>query len=352
VRVTARLCEVVVALGRPAVEIALDDGEGHVGLGEAAPLAGFSRDDLDASRAALLAVAARLAAVDVDDRREAPAVVARALEPLGDALDVAPSARFAVECALLDLVARRRGLPLHVAIGGPRPYRRVETNALLAADRPASELVALAEAAVRRGARAIKVKLRASDDEGFARELDALRALRAALPDVELRLDPNARFTLADAPRRLASLAPLAPRYVEQPVPPGHLTRLGAVAVPLAADESLVDPREADAALASDAVAVCVIKPALLGGLVRSLELASRAQATGRAAVVTHSFDGAVGFAAACELALALPAAPLACGLDPAGVLAPAEAARLPQLGEAFAVRGCDEPGLALRSPA
>ncbi len=40
----------------------------------------------------------------------------------------------------------------------------------------------------------------------------------------------------------------------------------------------------------------------------------------------------------------------LACGLDPAGVLAPADAARLPQLAVAGAVIGVAAPGLGLRS--
>jgi L-alanine-DL-glutamate epimerase-like enolase superfamily enzyme len=53
----------------------------------------------------------------------------------------------------------------------------------------------------------------------------------------------------------------------------------------------------------------------MLGGLARCLALAARARAAGVDAVVTHSFDGPIATAAACELALAL-APRRAVGLD------------------------------------
>jgi L-alanine-DL-glutamate epimerase-like enolase superfamily enzyme len=250
---------------------------------------------------------------------------------------------------LLDLVARARGVPLRVALGGARPYDVVPVNGLARADRPADELVAEVRACAARGLSAVKVKLRARDEAGFAREVAALVRVRAALPTLELRLDPNASWSLDDAPRRLAALAPVSPRYVEQPVPRGDLARLAVGAVAFAADESLADAVEADAVFAADACAAYVIKPSIVGGVARALGLAARAASLRRGVVVTHAFDGPVGFAVACEVALALGHAPLACGLDPAGVLPPADAARLPQLDVPGVVRGAAAPGLGLR---
>ncbi len=334
--------------GRAGVVLSIGDGAGREGVGEAAPLAGFARDDLAAAISAIRGALPQLG--DLDDLGAAAGVVERALAPVEHLLHAAPSARFAIETALLDRVARRRGVPLRVAIGGPRSYDRVAVNGLVKADLAPAELCARAEAIAARPVAAIKIKLRARDDAGFARELAGLARLRAALPHVEIRLDPNAAWTPDQAIDRLAALAPIRPRYVEQPVARGELARLGPTPVPIAADESLADPAEAEAIFEADACAVYVVKPAIVGGLLRALAIAARAQALGRDVVVTHAFDGPVGFAAACELALALPREPLACGLDPAGVLAPADAARLPQLAVAGAVIGVAAPGLGLRS--
>jgi L-alanine-DL-glutamate epimerase-like enolase superfamily enzyme len=59
-----------------------------------------------------------------------------------------------------------------------------------------------------------------------------------------------------------------------------------------------------------------VLKPAHLG-LSRCLVLAETAATRGLGLIVTHSFDGDIGHAAACALAAALPAKPWPCGLAP-----------------------------------
>jgi o-succinylbenzoate synthase len=335
--------------GRDAMSLSIGDGHGRAGLGEAAPLPGFSRDDVGACASALRAAIHGLPEIaEVEPPLDA---VARALAAVEPALAAAPTGRFALETALLDLLARRRGEPLRRILGGPRPYDRVPVNGLVLAGASPDELVARASALRARGIGAIKVKLRARDAQGFARELDGLARLRAAQPELELRLDVNGAWSIDDARVRLEALRPLAPRFVEQPVARGDLALLGPCAVPWAADESLVDAAQSEALLDGGACSVLVLKPALLG-LARALSLATRAQARGVDVVVTHAFDGPVGFAAACELALGLPRAPLACGLDPEGVLGPAERRRLPQLAVDGVVVGAAAPGLGVEVPA
>lgn len=99
--------------------------------------------------------------------------------------------------------------------------------------------------------------------------------------------------------------------------------------VPLAADESLRDAEVAKRLLDAPAVSVIVLKPTLLGGIDRCLDLGLRATRSGQRCVVTHGFEGPVGHGAACELALGLApfdrggteSRPLAQGLDRQGVL-------------------------------
>jgi len=91
---------------------------------------------------------------------------------------------------------------------------------------------------------------------------------------VELRLDPNGRWSIDEARRRLERLAPLAPAFVEQSVRPGDLVRLGPCAVPWAADESLGLAGVAEELSQDTGCGAFVIKPAALGVL-RSRELAA-----------------------------------------------------------------------------
>jgi L-alanine-DL-glutamate epimerase-like enolase superfamily enzyme len=267
-------------------------------------------------------------------------------------LDAAPSARLAVETALLDLLAQRRGTSVAALLGSAG--ERAPLNALLLAP-PLDTLADRAAALAARGFTALKIKLRARDDGGFARELAALHEVRARLPlPFELRLDPNAAWTLDEARLRLDALAPVAPRYVEQPVAADVLHRLGEQAVPWAADESLAEPAQIERLLTARGCAAFVLKPAILGGLLRARALALRAQDRGIDVVVTHLFDGPFSLAACCELAASLPRPPLASGLAPHEDL-PAFAANLggvsiPQLAEPGFARSSGGPGLGVRS--
>lgn len=331
---------------RSSARLTLRDDAGREGQGDAAPLAPFSREDIEGCARALDR-ARDVGAIDLD----LPAIdaISRALAGVAAALDAAPSARFAIEAALCDLIAQRRATSVAAILGGGA-YDRVATNALLVAP-PVETLADRAEALARSGFSAIKIKLRAASEEGFERELGALREVRERLPfPYDLRLDPNGAWSLDEAARRLDALAPIAPRYVEQPVAARDLHRLGERAVPWAADESLAIPALVPALLSSRGCAAFVLKPAALGGIFAARDLALRAQDHGLDVVVTHFFDGPFAVAAACELALSLPRPPIACGLAPHEELARFGAFAIPQLDEPCFARSSGGPGLGVRS--
>jgi o-succinylbenzoate synthase len=341
-----RLAHVTRPPARPSLWIEVKDSGGTTGRGEASPLPPFSREDVPTCARVLEAVFPRLGAID----EAAPIgdAIRAAFAPVLSDLKSTPSARFALETALLDLLARRRGLSVAVLLAGGSASREVPINALLIAEPPedlADRAVALAAA----GYRAIKIKLRARDEAGFARELAALHALRERLPwPFEIRLDPNGAWSIDDARRRLGELAPIAPRYVEQPVSAAELVDLGVCAVPWAADESLGDPADHARLLGDPGCAAFVLKPAILGSLLVARDLAVRARAHGKDAVVTHLFDGPIALAAAAELALSLPSPVLAAGLDPHDRLGDWPRVAVPQLARRGAVIAAKTPGLGL----
>lgn len=349
--VDARLASRVLDGARRGLVLSLTDDEGRVGLGEATPLPGFSPDTADEDERALAELPGALGALDPPAEGATPTAAAsailRALAPLSPRLRHLPAARFALETALLDLLGQRLGLSMSACLGGHGRYADVQVNGLLTTSVALPEMLERARALAARGVRAIKVKLRSRGEDGFARDLEALRALRREHPGVELRLDANAAWSLDEAPRRLALLAPLGPRFVEQPVAPELLHHLGAREVPWAADESLAVEGMPERLLEAEGCAAFILKPAMLG-LLRAYALGCRAQARGIDAVVTHLFDGPIALAASCELALALPRPPLACGLDAHAGLEAWPAIRIPQLREGGLVAASDRPGLGI----
>ena len=144
---------------RVAVRIRLHDDQGRLGLGEALPLPGYSRDDADGAERLLAALARQLAeeGLVVPAGAVGAALIEATLAPHAQALAAAPSARFALECALLDLLARRAGVTAAAWLAGGRPLQQVPVSVLLPDDVPAA--VAAAAAAAARGHRVLKLKI-------------------------------------------------------------------------------------------------------------------------------------------------------------------------------------------------
>src|SRR5690606_23463656 len=119
------------------------------------------------------------AEVDIDS--EDPLTLAARLIP-----EDLPSARFAVEAALLDLVGRARNLSVAALLAEREPAGTIATAALI--DDP-EMAVARARTALDASAGALKVKIGRPNE---ALEIEMLYALRRELgPDVRIRADAN-----------------------------------------------------------------------------------------------------------------------------------------------------------------
>ncbi|HEX3480608.1 MAG TPA: enolase C-terminal domain-like protein [Kofleriaceae bacterium] len=344
---------------RAAVLVEVRSDRGAIGLGEAAPLPGMSPDTLaDAEHA--IAAFARLAGAELADREAARLLVAATTAP--------PAARFALETALFDALAREHGITLaallrapgrgpgtapdphvgakpslpattaggadlpraHADAGAPVPTRAsglLDTTGPRVGAMPRVPLAAVvdnpdaARRAFAAGIRCLKIKLGADDP------LDRVRAIAAAVPGATLRIDANRSWPPAEVLDRLAALAALPIEYVEEPCRDAHRLLAGPLPCKLALDESLIElsADELATALRSPALAALILKPALLGGLSACLALAAQAGAFGVAAVASHTLEGPIGTAACAELALALAAddaSGTAAGLAPHPALA------------------------------
>ncbi|MDZ7702565.1 MAG: o-succinylbenzoate synthase [Halobacteriales archaeon] len=280
-------------------------GDGPVGIGEATPLPGWT-EDLDRCLAAI--EDAIDGASSLDSRASLPVMTET------------PAARHGLELAVLDRAARAAGEPLYRQLGGHRRVSTVPVNATVG-DAGVEETVQEAEEAVAAGFGTVKLKVGArSVDEDLAR----VEAVRTAVGDgPELRVDVNAAWSAETADQAVAALDDLDVSLVEQPLAPddldGHAALRGQ-GVEIALDETL-RTHAVDAIVEAGAADVLVLKPMVLGGVGRALEVAERATAAGLGVIVTTTVDGAVARTAAVHLAAALDI-DRACGLATAELLA------------------------------
>jgi L-alanine-DL-glutamate epimerase-like enolase superfamily enzyme len=207
-----------------------------------------------------------------------------------DALQAAmpPSAaRNALDCALLDLEAKRSGRRIWDWLGRDTP-RPCVTAYTISLGSPETMAAAAARAAHRP---LLKIKLGGDGDDL------RIAAVRKAAPDSELIVDANEAWTEANIEHNLAACAQARVTLVEQPLPAGQDERLERIQRPIAvcADESVHD-RASLAGLREryDAVNIKLDKT---GGLTEALTMADAATAQG--------FDIMVGCMVATSLAMA-----------------------------------------------
>ncbi|MBX5481043.1 MAG: o-succinylbenzoate synthase [Myxococcaceae bacterium] len=280
-----------------------------VGVGECTPLVEFGGpEDVASAQQALKAACAWLMEQSVP---EPVAALERWLDEC-EALHERPASRHAVECALLDLIAQAEGVPLR-RILGEQPRTTVPVNALLTAQ-SAAELATEGRAALAAGFTTVKVKVGVGPLELDVERLGALRA--AVGPDLRIRVDANGAWSANEAMMHLRALAPVGLELCEQPVPAADLDALEAVRragiCPIAADEALVT---GGLMLPTTKADVLVLRPMVLGGLLRTVRLGWEAQRSGLRVFVASSLEGPVGRAAAAHAAAALPDCGLAHGL-------------------------------------
>lgn len=207
----------------------------------------------------------------------------------------------AIETALCDRAARAAGLPLARWLN-PHAARRVRVNGV-------------SPGGLATSADILKLKL-PGDVQGALKVIEAARAPM-------LRLDANRGFSSDDATTLLRAIAHLPIEHIEEPLReptlPGLLDLQALVPFPIAVDESLAELGVK--AVLSSGLRRIIVKPMLLGGPLRTLEIAGQAQIAGIDVVVTTAMDSAVGAWMAAHVAAALDNG-LAHGLDTARWLA------------------------------
>lgn len=286
---------------RSGLLLRVRDDSGLVGQGEASPLPGYSHESLQQAHAAL-------STLDAGWLRELTTLPADALLSAIARSPVArlPSARFALETAVLDVQGQLQGKPLWRLLCEHEP-NPVPLATLLPATSDDNALAA-AEAAWRSGVRTFKVKIMPGVERSA--QFSLLQRLRDRFgKELSLRLDANRGFDEKTA--QLQHLAQSGPDYVEEPCSPNALAH-AQLPFPVAFDETLSEPEHEKFVatwLHAHPDSVLVLKPMKLGGFAECRRWAARARDAGARVALSHLFDGPVALWACCQLALSLPGA-------------------------------------------
>jgi L-alanine-DL-glutamate epimerase-like enolase superfamily enzyme len=286
-------------LNRPAVFIRAVDEDGVEGWGEAwcnFPAPGAEH------RARL--VNEVLAPAVVGRKFDGPAQVFETLTQGTDvlALQSGEAGPFAqaiagIDLALWDLHARRRKLPLWRLLGGHSPKIKVYASGINPADAAQA-----AEAALKRGHRALKLKV------GFGTDTDLanLAALRLVAGAGMLAADANQGWAVEQALEILPRLREFDLRWLEEPIradrPRSEWQALHAGAgMPLAAGENIASREGFEQVLAEDVLGVVQPDMAKWGGFTLCAGLAPDILKAGKT-FCPHYLGGGIGLLASAHL--------------------------------------------------
>jgi len=235
-----------------------------------------------------------------------PRIVGRDIETARDLLDRLAFikgnqfARAALDIAWWVLDAKRRGLPLHRALGGTA--ERVAVGADFGIQDSLDMLMAKIQGAIDAGFPRVKLKFRPGWD------LPMVEAVRATFPDFTFHVDCNAAYTPADT-ELFRKLDRFGLAMIEQPLADDGMSlinhadlqrRLG---TPVCLDESAQSLAHVQAAIRLGSCRVVNIKMARVGGLTESREIQALCAQHDIPCWVGGMLESAIGGAICAELA-------------------------------------------------
>lgn len=266
-----------------------EDGRLSRGEGSPDPFFGETTESIEAEVRSALALLA-----------EDPSDVAELKRRLDERFPHGGAASCALDILGYDRAAQAAGVPLRRFLGldgadaPPTSFTIGIAEPSVMADRAA--------AAGAKGFRVLKVKLGHGEDQ---RILEGIRERFSGT----IRVDPNAAWTVDEAPARIAAIAKYGIEFVEQPTPPDDIAGLRHVRehseLPIVADEAAVRVHDVERlAAACDGINVKLQKS---GGLGEARAMVARAHELGLKVMLgCRAAETSVAIAAAAHLAPAV----------------------------------------------
>lgn len=209
-----------------------------------------------------------------------------------------PMARAGLEMAMWDLLGKVQGESLQVMLGGEGS--RVPVGISLGIQDDPAQLERRIAAAVQAGYPRVKLKIEPGHD------VEVLRRVRSAFPDLTLQVDANAAYTRDDF-KQLEALDEFGLTMLEQPLAEadwlGHQGLQARLNTPICLDESIHSAADARMAIELGACEIINIKAGRVGGLSEAVEIHDLCRRSGIAVWCGGLLETGIGRAA--NLALA-----------------------------------------------
>ncbi len=210
----------------------------------------------------------------------------------------------AFDMALYDLIARIHSVPLYRIFGGEN-NRDIVTDMTIGLG-PAIEMAKKATKYREQGFLHLKVKLGTS----YAEDVERIKLIReAAGPELSIRIDANQGWDKVNAIKILKAIEKYDIEFCEEPIPCWNNTDLLKVTeaspIPVMADESLFDHRDAFRLASMGACDLFNIKLAKSGGLNDALKILAIAESSGISSQVGCMGESRLAITALVHLAMA-----------------------------------------------
>lgn len=227
------------------------------------------------------------------------------MEKLKRQIPEAPSALAMVDMALYDIMAKRAELPVYKLLGG---YRSQIRTSITIGIMPVRETINKALEYKGKGFTILKIKGGRNVDEDVER---IIRVREVVGKEIKIRFDANQGYSVEDAIRFFKETEKARVELLEQPTRKNEMEMMGVVckkvAIPVMADESLMNLRDVFRMAKRELTDMINIKLMKVGGISEALHINSVARAAGFEVMVGCMDESELGISAGLHFALARP---------------------------------------------
>ena len=227
------------------------------------------------------------------------------LESIKKIIGKSPATLCLVDVLLYDLLAKSANIPLYKLLGG---YRERITTSVTIGIIPLEETIEKTKELISRGFNIIKLKGGLNVDE----DIEKVNKIREIFgTELIIRFDANQGYSVNDAIKFMSETRRAGLELFEQPTPRDKFDWLGIITrktdVPVIADESLMDLKDAYNLSKNELTDLINIKLVKVGGITEALHINSTAKAAGIEAMVGCLDECALGISAGMHFALSRP---------------------------------------------
>jgi len=272
---------------RQGLIIHLKSEQGEEGFGDVAPLPAFSRETLNDTLNQIPLLCSKMCGQTIP---EGLTKFSGKFDRWLDPFDLKPSLRFGFESAVLHLLANARQTALYKLIPATTIHQ-VRVTGLLSG--PKDQLITQTNALIDQGFTELKLKVGGNIDEDIEK---VLIVNDAAYGKVLLHVDVNQMWDYDQAVAFGKAIGCAAVSYIEEPFK--DTSRIpdffDQTLIPVALDES-VNELTLEEIKSISGVETIVLKPTMLGGIEKTLQLMTQAENFALDAVISSSFESSIG---------------------------------------------------------